>query len=339
MRNQLIFPIRETSQVGAARRKMADLASGLGFDEVEAEKAAIIVTEMGTNLVKHAGGGALLARVTNDKVNGQGAISGIELLALDKGPGMRNVAECLRDGFSTIGSQGQGLGAINRLASSFEVYSQVGAGTVLLANLRKQPLPDKLPGVRFEVGGICLPKHGEEVSGDAWIAAPHPDRCLLLVADGLGHGPNAAAAADEAVRAFENNLNLPPARLLEAIHLALRPTRGASVAVTEIESGRQVKFAGIGNIAGSIVASDNSVRHMVSHNGIAGHEARKFQEFTYPWPPGALLILHSDGLNTRWRLESYPGLTVRHPGLVAGVLYRDFDRKTDDVTVLVARER
>jgi anti-sigma regulatory factor (Ser/Thr protein kinase) len=339
MRNQLIFPIGEASQVGAARRKVADLAKGLGFDEAGAEKAAIITTEMGTNLVKHAGRGSLLARVTIDKANGQGDIGGLELLALDNGPGMANVTECMRDGYSTTGSQGQGLGAINRLASSFEIYSQVGTGTVLLAQLWKQPPPDRSPGARFEVAGVCLPKQGEEVSGDAWIATPHPDRCLVLVADGLGHGPHAAAAAGEAVCAFENNLALPPARLLEAIHLALRPTRGAAVAVTEIEPGRQVKFAGIGNIAGSIVATDHSVRHMISHNGIAGHEARKFQEFTYPWPQGALLVLHSDGLNTRWRLESYPGLAARRPGVVAGVLYRDFDRKTDDVTVVVVRER
>jgi len=338
MRNQLIFPISETSQVGAARRKTVELAKGLGFDEAEMERAAIIATEMGTNLVKHAGGGVLLARVTQDEASGQGDASGLELLALDNGPGMANAAECLRDGYSTTGSPGQGLGAINRLASSFEVYSQAGAGTALLAQLRQQPPPDRLPGARFEMGGVCLPKPGEQVSGDAWAAAPHPDRCFVLVADGLGHGPDAAAAAGQAVRAFENNLTLPPARLLEAIHLALRPTRGAAVAVAEIESGRQVKFAGIGNISGSIVAADNSVRHMVSHNGIAGHEARKFQEFTYPWSQGALLVLHSDGLNTRWRLESYPGLLARQPGLIAGVLYRDFDRKTDDVTVVVVRE-
>ena len=169
----------------------------------------------------------------------------------------------------------------------------------------------------------------------------HPDRCLLLVADGLGHGPDAATAANEAVRVLDSNPSLEPARLLEFVHLALRPTRGAAVAVAEIIStsaGRQVKFAGIGNIAGSVVTV-SEVRHMVSHNGIAGHEARKFQEFTYSWSLGSLLVLHSDGLNTRWRLESYPGLTVRHPSLIAGVLFRDFDRKTDDVTAVVIKER
>ena len=97
-----------------------------------------------------------------------------------------------------------------------------------------------------------------------------------------------------------------------------------------------MRYAGLGNIAGAIVG-DAPVRHMVSHNGTAGHEARKFEEFTYPWPEGALVVVHSDGLATHWDLGRYPGLMQREPSLVAGVLYRDFSRRRDDVTVVVVR--
>jgi anti-sigma regulatory factor (Ser/Thr protein kinase) len=315
------------------------LAKGLGFDETEIEKVAIVVTELATNLVKHAGGGSLLVRVIKqNSQNGPSESNGIELVALDHGRGMANVAECSRDGYSTVGSQGQGLGAINRLATFSDIYSQPGTGTVQLAQLGGRQASQNPSGTQFEVGEICLPKRGEVVSGDAWGVIQHHDRCQVLVADGLGHGPDAAKAANEAVRVLESNPSLEPTRLLELVHFALRPTRGAAVAVAEITAGQQVKFAGIGNISGNVVSA-GEVRHMVSHNGIAGHEARKFQEFTYPWSRGSLLVLHSDGLNTRWRLDTYPGLTVRHPGLIAGVLYRDFDRKTDDVTAVVIKER
>lgn len=332
MRNQLSFPITETSQVGDARRRIVELGKRSSFNETWLEKAAIVVTELATNLVKHAGGGSLLAQVVK-----QGETRGLELIALDRGPGMANIAECFRDGYSTVGSPGQGLGAISRLASFFDVYSQPKVGTVQLAQLWEQDALPNSSNSQFKVGGVCQAKRGETIPGDAWTAIQHPGRCVIVVADGLGHGPDAARAAQEATNVFEANSALNPARILELIHLALRPTRGAAVAVTEI-SGGQVKFAGIGNISGSIVSPTKDVRHMVSHNGIAGHEARKFQEFSYGWVRGSLLVLHSDGLNTRFRTEAYPGMTVRHPSLIAGVLFRDFDRKTDDVTVVVTKE-
>ena len=332
MRKQFLFPITETSQVGDARRKTVEMAKGLSLSETWIEKTAIIVTELATNLVKHAGGGSLLAQGIN-----YGNARGLELIALDKGPGIANVSECFRDGYSTVGSPGQGLGAIKRLSSLFDIYSQPGMGTAQVAQLWESPIAEPVLNERFRVGGVSQPKRGEIVCGDAWAAIQHPERCMVMVADGLGHGPDAATAAREAVRVFEHNSLVSPARLLELIHFALRPTRGAAVAVAEIAAG-QVKFAGIGNISGSVVLPANQVRHMVSHNGIAGYEARKFQEFSYPWLRGASLVLHSDGLNTRFRTESYPGMTVRHPSLIAGVLFRDFDRKTDDVTVVVAKE-
>jgi serine phosphatase RsbU (regulator of sigma subunit) len=165
-----------------------------------------------------------------------------------------------------------------------------------------------------------------------------PGRVLFVVADGLGHGPGAAAAAREAVRVFRDNVRRTPAEILHAIDAALRSTRGAAVLVAQIDlTDRQVCCAGVGNISGSIITAGAS-RSLVSHNGTVGHAVRKVQEFLYPFPHGALLVLHSDGLATSWRLDQYPGLAARAPVLIAGVLYRDFKRGRDDVTVLAARE-
>jgi hypothetical protein len=78
---------------------------------------------------------------------------------------------------------------------------------------------------------------------------------------------------------------------------------------------------------------------MVSRNGTAGHIAPKVQEFHYPVPSGAIMVMFSDGLGTHWDLRAYPGLLQRSAAVIAGVLYRDFSRRKDDVTVVVARER
>jgi len=161
---------------------------------------------------------------------------------------------------------------------------------------------------------------------------------LLLVADGLGHGPGAAEAAGTTVRTFRDHPGLAPQEGLQVIHDALRSTRGAAVAIAEIDSGRRlVRFCGVGNVAGAVLSEGGS-RNMVSHHGTVGLGVRKVQEFTYPWPDRALLVMHSDGLGSRWSLDPYPGLRQKHPGLVAGVLYRDFGRGRDDATVVVVRE-
>jgi hypothetical protein len=157
------------------------------------------------------------------------------------------------------------------------------------------------------------------------------------VADGLGHGTLAAAAATQAVRLFQQAPHERPAELLDRIHRGLRSTRGAAAAVVQLDGpSRSARFAGIGNIAAAILHHGTS-RSLVSFSGIVGHQVRKIQELQYPWPEYATLVMHSDGLHTHWKLDGYPGLMQRDPSLVAAVLYRDFSRERDDVCVLVYR--
>jgi hypothetical protein len=227
---------------------------------------------------------------------------------------------------------------MRRLARIFDLFSLPGVGTALLAQVVAKPLADQQPSPRFEVGAVCVPVAGEQMGGDAWAVSHQPGRSLFLVADGLGHGPLAATAADEAVRLFEANAQRSPSDIIHAAHAALRSTRGAAVAVAEIiPAERLVRFAGVGNIAGRILHAGAS-QGLVSHNGTVGHQIHAVREFVYPWPEGALLVLNSDGLLTQWDLERYPGLTEHHPGLIASILLRDFSRKRDDSTVIVARE-
>lgn len=331
MKESIAIAITEPSQPGEARRTALALANRLGFKETERGNVGIVVTEVANNLVQHTQGGVILLRAIE-----QHPAIGIEILSLDKGPGMVDVDACLQDGFSTGGTSGNGLGAIQRLSNFFEIYSLPNKGTALLSHLWSNPTPDSSEKT-LEIGVVCLAKLGEEVSGDAWAYQADALRSLLLVVDGLGHGPAAASAASAAVRTFQDYHHQSPHAIIEAAHGALRSTRGAVVAIAEINFEQQsVRFAGIGNIAASI-SSFTEHHNLVSYNGTVGHELRKIQEFTYPWYANGLLIMHSDGLGTQWKLDRYPGLSQKHPSLIAGVLYRDFNRERDDVTVLVAK--
>lgn len=330
-----LLGVAHPADAGEARRVVATLASQLGFDEADVGRAALVATEAATNLCKHAGRGELLVR----RVHEPGEPVGIELLALDKGPGMRDVARCLEDGYSTAGSPGTGFGALRRLASVFDLYSLPGKGTAVLARVhprRSSPEPD---GALLQVGSVLVAAPGEPVSGDGFRFKEAAGRAVLFVADGLGHGRLAAVAAQEAARVFELDSQLSPDRLLERMHGALRSTRGAAVSIAELELTRgQVRYTGVGNVSARLVTSDSS-RSMVCQNGTLGVEIRKVTVFEYPLAPESTLIMHSDGLTSRWTLDEYPGLLARHPSLVAAVLYRDFVRGQDDTTVVVVRRR
>ncbi|WOD41914.1 ATP-binding SpoIIE family protein phosphatase [Nodosilinea sp. E11] len=331
MNESTAIAITEQSQAGEARRTSLALATRLGFDETERGKVGLLVTEVANNLIRHAGCGVIVLRAI-----AQDDLIGIEVLGLDQGSGMVDVEECLQDGFSTAGTAGNGLGAIRRLSDFFDIYSQPNQGTALLAHIWAKTSVHSPPKI-IEIGVVALPKLGEEVSGDAWAWQGDAHRSLFLVVDGLGHGPAAASAASAAIRVFHDHHHQSPQGIVEAAHAALRSTRGAALAIAEINVEQQtVCFAGIGNISASI-SSATEHHNLVSYNGTVGHEVRKIKEFTYPWYANGLLTMHSDGISTQWKLDRYPGLNQKHPSLIAGVLHRDFHRERDDVTMLVAK--
>lgn len=332
MTSQVLIQIDDRSQVGEARRVALQMAEALGFEETQRGKVGLAVTEAATNIVKHAGHGKIvlapLMRAT---------AAGLEILALDRGPGIANLGASLRDGYSTAGSMGSGLGALSRISPSFDLYSQPGQGTAL--RLEVWGTSTAPPADCVEVGAVCLPMHGEEVAGDGWLLDVSGDYRTVLVADGLGHGPNAAIAARAATDAFAAHPSAPPAALMQICHGALAATRGAAGAAARVMPAKmQGTFAGVGNIA-CRVESAGERRQLVSHSGTLGHVMRRVQEFEFDFPAGALLILHSDGLTTHWAWADYPGLMAKHAGLIAGVLYRDHERGRDDVTVVVLKNK
>ena len=317
--------VENGSDVAEARRRAVAAAQLLGFDELRAGEVALVATELSTNLLKHGGGGRLLLDAVDERV---------DLLALDSGRGMADIGACLHDGYSTAGTPGTGLGAVRRLSARFELASWPGQGTAVLASVERDGLAAGDGTAR--VGGIVVPKRGEAVSGDDWAWHADAAGCTVFVVDGLGHGTEAAVAANAAVKQFRLSCAAPPAEIIQAVHRAMKHTRGGAVAAARVDWGsRTVAFAGVGNIAGVVLGPGGAVRRMVSHNGTAGHVVRRIQSFEYPCGQGPM-ILHSDGIAGSWSLDPYAGLARAHPLLLAGVLYRDFARARDDATVVVA---
>lgn len=305
------------------------MAQDAGFDDVRSGQVAIVISEAATNILKHAGEG----RIALSSVFG-GDSAGVEVLALDKGPGIANLGQALRDGVSSAGTAGTGLGAMRRLADEFDVYAVPGKGAVFC--MRLWPRAGSAPQPSL-TGAVCLPLAGETESGDAWLVARQRHAIALMVVDGLGHGPEAAKAGRAAVDAMALQPGMRPAQQIEVCHAALRATRGAAQAIALVDlEARELSFAGVGNIGACVIDSEER-RQMMSHNGIVGHNIRKVQEFVLPCPPGALVILASDGIATQWDLAQYPGLAACDPAIVAAVLLRDHGRARDDACVLVQR--
>jgi len=319
--------VEDASAVTACRNAALGLADRLRFPAARADQLALAVTEAASNLHKHASAGSLWLGVNRD-----GEPPGIDLVTIDAGPGLPDVAAALRDGHSTAGTLGIGLGAIQRLADSVDLYSLPGHGTALTARFRP-------PGSRFpdppRWAGLIRPITGETECGDAYAAAYTGDTITAILCDGLGHGPLAAAAAAEGASAFLEDPSAEPAALAGRVHRRMAGTRGGAVGIVRLGGG-VARYCGLGNIAASILGQGRR-KNMTSIPGIAGHQARTIHQFDYELPPGAAVILHSDGISARWEAAALPGLETRDPLLIAAVLLAEAGIHRDDAGILVLK--
>ncbi|MFL6119256.1 SpoIIE family protein phosphatase [Actinophytocola sp.] len=322
--------VEDSSAPGRARRVASTLAGQLGFSPTRTAELEIAVTELGTNLHKHAREGVLVIRSVRAVTD-----AAVEVVAIDSGPGIADVDEVWQDGRSSTGTLGVGLGAVGRLADTCSVVSEPARGTVVAARFH----PDRATpaALAAAAAGITRPLDGETACGDAYAVCEDGERILLMMCDGSGHGPLAAWAAQAALRAFHADRGGEPGDVLGRIHTAMRGTRGGAVAVAALDPTRAtVRFAGLGNIGASVVAGGRK-QAMVSVPGIAGYQARTIRTFDYSLPPAAVVVLHSDGLTERWGPQERDRLFASEPLLIAAALLRDAGVRRDDAGVLVAR--
>jgi hypothetical protein len=187
----------------------------------------------------------------------------------------------------------------------------------------------------LRVAGLSIAAPGETVCGDGWQVAVHGGVARIVVADGLGHGPDAAAASREALLAFDEEPSQAPARLLETMHQRLRTTRGAAVSIFHADAAAgTVRTAGAGNVMARLV-SGVSDKSLIGQHGTVGLQVRQLQEVAVPWPPHALLVVHTDGVESRWQPQLLVPALGHDPAIAAALLLRDHCRGRDDATVVV----
>ena len=328
----------DVALAAAARHQAAQLARGVHLSAEHTARLELCVTELATNLLKHAHDGALALRVVRDRDR-----AAVECLSLDNGPGIEDVPRALRDGTSATGTLGIGLGAVGRLADESGVHSLRGRGTVVYARFWAAAAGGAAPEPRphpVAAGGLPRPSSGELVCGDSWagraVSGHGPDALTLMMCDGLGHGPLAARAADRAREAFRDSRHMDPAAVLGDVHLGLRGTRGAAVAIALVDLGEErVRLSGVGNIS-ALVAIEGSRSGLLSVPGIVGVQLPRPRTFEAAFPPGSALIMHSDGLSDRWKPADLPGLFAKDPSLVAAQILNQAAVRRDDAGIVVA---
>lgn len=320
--------LTDRSSVGEARRVATQVAQTMGFDDGRRNDIGIVATEAANNVIAHAKFGELLVCPTL-----YGSSQWLDLIVMDAGPGITDIPRALEDGYSTIGTAGEGLGAIGRLSDDSALYSVPEKGTIYWSRFAFGPAAE--PAM---FGAINVPVRGETLCGDGYIALPGASRSLFAVVDGLGHGPDAAEAAEEALAVVRGASQETAGEIIGRTHDALKKTRGAAMSIAVADHDRKtLTYAGVGNVTAT-VTTGTVIRSLISQNGTLGAILpRSTQEFTYPIERNSLLVMFSDGLTSKVSLSAYTGIQGRNPSLIAGLLYRDFTRKRDDATVLVAR--
>jgi anti-sigma regulatory factor (Ser/Thr protein kinase) len=319
------WAVSDAGTVGTVRRAATALGEELGLPGARVADLAIVAAELTSNLYKHATDGVVHLRALR-----RAGEAGVELVALDHGPGMADMYASAADGHSTAGTLGIGLGSIARKASGVDGFSRAGTGTVSIASVWGHDPPRAT-----WAGGLTRPLAGESVCGDAYGVRERDGRLQAMLCDGLGHGPLAAAAGQALANAFREAPVARPAGVLEHLHRAVTYTRGCVAAVIEVDPAGAVYCASMGNIAGWVVGP-TSRRGMTAQPGIVGdRQRRSIREYEYPMDTGSVVVLHSDGLTDRWNLADYPGLLRHAPLVVAGTLLRDAGVRRDDAGVLV----
>ena len=305
------------------------------FTEKQRGEIDIIVSELSSNLVKHAGSGELLYRAFN--ADDQEAV--FEIVSIDHGPGIADPVKMMKDGMSTTSTLGQGLGAMNRLSSTFQLYSLPDWGTILYSRYRtKDDKYKKKEGIDLNVRTLCVNKANEPVSGDGYLVKKTASSVQIFFGDGLGHGEHAHGAVAKAAECFSQCKHDDPVEILREIHECVRRSRGLVASVAILDLARNVwKLCGVGNIMTRLYTGI-SYKNYMSYNGTLGlNIPNSLKESIFEVEKNQHLIMNSDGIRSRWDLGKYPSIFKYDGALVAAAVYKDFTRRNDDASILIAK--
>ncbi len=323
--------IDDRSAVAVIRRLARRLAAGMGLPEQRIDELAIVASEATTNILRYADRGRALIDVQRNA----GAMR-LVMIFTDRGPGISDIDRMFQDGESSADSAGLGLGAIRRLSDTFDIYSTAESGTTLVCTFAARPDAPDL-GVDAAALRVCHPN--EQECGDDFQLRQTRGATDLLLCDGLGHGPEAAAAAGEVLDAAgrAGGLSQEPGATMRQITEQLVGRRGAVAAIVHIaQPAMKMSYAGLGNISTLLIGAQG-VRRMAVRDGRIGAGPTRGYEESVQLSEGDLLILHSDGLKTLRETHFPPGLLKKSPLVIAGFFLDRAFRGRDDASIVVMR--
>jgi len=326
------FTANDRSYFSLIKKEIHRLADVAGINAERVNELDIIVAEMTSNLFKYSDDGEILMGTFPNEGSPY-----LELISIDNGPGIANPARMMQDGVSTSNTLGHGLGSMKRLSDTFELYSLVGWGTIVLSRIYNTPPKSKAKN-QVIMRPIVVAKPGETLSGDGFIYKKTDKYVKLMLADGLGHGPEANKAINEAAAVFKVFPDYSPTETLRFIHSNIKKTRGAVINIVGYEfDAKTWATAGIGNIAARFNGPVTFKNHM-SYNGIVGHNIpNTMNDQQYPADQFNQVMLCSDGIKTRIDMVKYPQMYKYDQTILAAAIYKDHARRNDDMSVVLAK--
>jgi anti-sigma regulatory factor (Ser/Thr protein kinase) len=327
--------VSDDSYIGTARRSVRARAAEIGLSGAALDKLDILSTELGSNLCKYAASGREILCIDASV----GDAKAVTMVSVDRGPGIADVDKALADGVSTRQTLGAGLGSLKRLSDIFEISSAVGKGTIVISTVYESSAKSERSKSQrlLDTAWISVPHPAEQMCGDGVSVCRSDHRTSFLVVDGLGHGADAADASRQARSAFEQSPFEDARKIVARINTELSGSRGAALAITQIEQrSNTLNYVGVGNITSRVYAYYSSTG-CVSTQGIVGEKIGTPVEYTYDWAPGSILLMHSDGIKSSATLEA--GKTGKSALMLAAEIYRDYYRGNDDATVVVSIDK
>lgn len=357
-------------------------ASGLPWlqscPNVERSLVGTIISELGHNMLKYAGGGQLSIGEIS-----QGDQRLIEIVAEDNGPGIVDVEAALRDHVSSGGTLGLGLPGVRRMADAFHIDTAPGLGTrvtvrkclpvgpVSMPALQMPCESDRFPGSRSnltiireapndsaaqEVGRGRAPTRGllarpeielacrtrphvaEALSGDAVVVIDGKHMATLVVVDVLGHGPEASTVALQMADLIQARSELALPRLMQFLHAVLQGQRGAAAGLVRLNQAS----ASLSFLGVGNIAIRRLGAHPwsgVSRDGVLGQRLPSLLEQQIDLSAGDVVVMHSDGIKDLRTSELSAQLLLNSAAAIAQHLISKHSRPFDDASCVVLKCR
>ena len=330
------FFISKAAEITLAKRKTRALALKIGFNKNEADEISIVITELGTNIIKHTKRGIItIIQVASRSKNG------IQIEAKDNGSGFDDLEKAMINGYSTFNTLGCGMGTINHIMDELEITSDRKDGGYIIT--KKWIKPETVSGKQkcpFEFGAATRMHPKMSVNGDTFVIKQWENNSLVAVVDGVGHGMLANRSALKARNYIENHYDQPLTEIFRGASVACRSTTtGVVMAIATFDWVTSViKFASVGNIETRIHNKTTPISFGL-RRGVVGFKMPKILVNNEKWENGSIMIMHSDGLSTRWDWRTVLPFTTQSSTKLAQHLHRTLSKDNDDSTVMVIKDR